>query len=545
MNKSRGAMTILTIFTGLIAIGAFAAMGLGQMMWQKQELQRIADMAATTAASQLGNGPTFTEAYQVATQNGSKTGEVVLKCTNGVSSAAVDCATASTARAEVTRTVTPFFFAGSRSILAVAEAQPTPSISGNIRSTVATVSTSQSALLNGLLNAIGGSGTNLNLTAASFDGLLNAGLNLKLLDLQTQLGAASLQTLLTTNVKLGDFLNAAVQVASGGDKTTAVATVGSIRAALNSITLPVGNLITTNIAQSDAAKATVSLGDLALTTILAGSNGRAANVNLTSGALGIAAKVYVIEAPQLFIGKKIPGTSPIAYGKTAQIKISMDISQGVTLPSLGLSGVTSVSISVLQMSLYLQAGGGDVTVNDISCKIPRSNDVTALSAHSSLATVCLTSAPNNFADNNTVPIVCGGAANVATVTASILGVPISIGVKLGTSASAPANTASINHVGTAVYTEHVTFSAAQGLSNLVSGLTINPQLTLPVVSFLLQPTLNLLATALVPALTTTITPVVAAAGAILDDVSRLLGISLNDVYITANSLDCSTTRLIR
>jgi len=44
-------MTILTVFIMLMTVGALAVLGLGQVVWEKEEVQRIADLAAKAAAS--------------------------------------------------------------------------------------------------------------------------------------------------------------------------------------------------------------------------------------------------------------------------------------------------------------------------------------------------------------------------------------------------------------------------------------------------------------------------------------------------------------
>ncbi len=71
---------VLVLGALLISVAAFTSLGLGQMMWQKREIQKIADLSAQVAASQLGNGPGFTEAYALATNNGAKTGETKIDC---------------------------------------------------------------------------------------------------------------------------------------------------------------------------------------------------------------------------------------------------------------------------------------------------------------------------------------------------------------------------------------------------------------------------------------------------------------------------------
>ncbi|KJR44089.1 hypothetical protein MCHI_000011, partial [Candidatus Magnetoovum chiemensis] len=60
-------MTILTVFIMLMTVGALAVLGLGQVVWEKEEVQRIADLAAKAAASDIGNAPQgFTAAVDYA-----------------------------------------------------------------------------------------------------------------------------------------------------------------------------------------------------------------------------------------------------------------------------------------------------------------------------------------------------------------------------------------------------------------------------------------------------------------------------------------------
>ena len=46
-------MTILTVFIVLMSIGALGVLGLGQIVWEREEVQRIADLAAKAAASDI------------------------------------------------------------------------------------------------------------------------------------------------------------------------------------------------------------------------------------------------------------------------------------------------------------------------------------------------------------------------------------------------------------------------------------------------------------------------------------------------------------
>ena len=185
-----------------------------------------------------------------------------------------------------------------------------------------------------------------------------------------------------------------------------------------------------------------------------------------------------------------------------------------------------------------------MSVTDISCKIPRSNNSVTFNATSSLANVCISSAPSNFASNNSTPITCGGSgANIATVTVTILGIQIPISVTLKTSATVASKTQTFTKTGAAPYSVLVPFSLSQGLGSTIENLTIEPVLNVPVVSFLIQPILNTVLFALKPVLVAAISPVLATVGGILDSVLSILGISLNNLYIDVNTLNCGATRL--
>ena len=295
LQRAGGGVIILTLMAIGISLAAFTGLGLAEMMWQKREVQKISDLTARQAATQLGDGPSFATAYGLATANGAKAGEVTIQCQTG-SGASISCAQASRVLVTTTRTIRPQFFGSARTITAVAQAAPSPFVAGSISSGLLSLNTQQSIILNGIVNAIGGG--KIALDAVSWQGLLLTDLKVNLLDLSTALNLAQASQLAGVNVNLGDLLNLAVSVADGASKQTAEVVVNQLRIPLNSVQVNLGEILQADVANRDAARIDLKLGDIALGAILAGAEGRAVAVPLSINGLGIDLKLYVVEPPQ-------------------------------------------------------------------------------------------------------------------------------------------------------------------------------------------------------------------------------------------------------
>ncbi|MCE2680324.1 MAG: hypothetical protein LW629_07720 [Burkholderiales bacterium] len=538
-DRQRGGILVLALFGLGIAVSCFTALGLGQMMWQKREIQKIADVAARTAASQLGDFPAFGTARELATNNGLRTSDTLtFDCpTDPANTATQACSSGSTnSRAVVLRTVKPYFFAADTVLRASATAQPSPLIVATISNSLVTLNTAQSALLNGLINAIGGG--NINLSAVSYQGLLNNTATVNVLDLSNALGLASATDLVNTTVNLGDFLNLAAGIAKGSDLSAAQVTLNALRVQLNAVTLPVGRLLKLDIGQVDAVNANINLGDLSITGILAGATGRAVNLNL--GLPNIASvKVYVTEPPQILVTRKKPGVSPVGFIRTGQIKVEVNFLQN----GLSVAGL----ITALKGGVYLQVGGAEATVNDIRCKMPRSNNQTLITTKSSLALLCLSDKPANFADTSTTPITCGAKATLAEVNVGGL---VTVQAKLLAQATGQSTGATATLTGKPPPAYTIPGSNGSALSNLVSQLVIEPEINTTgvlggLLSLTLGPVLSLVQDTLIPVVKTALSPILLTVGTLLDSILAIPGIAANSSVFEVQTLDCSSTRLIQ
>lgn len=544
MNKLRrgrqhGGILVLALFGLGIAVSCFTALGLGQMMWQKREIQKIADVAARTAASQLGDFPAFGTARELAINNGLRTSDTLtFDCpTDPANTATQACSNGSTnSRAVVLRTVRPYFFTADTVLRASATAQPSPLIVANISNSLVTLNTAQSALLNGLINAIGGG--NITVDAASFQGLLNTKATVNVLDLTNSLGLASVTDLVNTTVNLGDFLNEAAGIAKGPDLSAAQVTLSALRVPLNAVTLPLGRLLKLDIGQSDAVNANINLGDLSITGILAGATGRAVNLNL--GIPNVTAvKVNVTEPPQILLARKKPGVSPVGFVRTGQVKVEVNFAQD----GLSVAGI----ITALKGGIYLQVGGAEATVNDILCKMPRSNNQTLITTKSSLALLCLSDKPANFADTSTPPITCGAKATLAEVNVGGL---VTVQAKLLAQATGQSIGANAILPGKPPLAHPIPGSSGSALSNLVSQLVIEPEVSSSgvlggLLSLTLGPVLNAVQSTLAPAVKAALSPILLAVGTLLDSILAIPGIAANSSVFEVQTLDCSSTKLIQ
>lgn len=533
-----GAIGVLNVFVMAVAVSALGVLGIGQTVWEKQRLQNLADQVAITAARQINDAPAWAEARALATLNGLKAGDqLTIDCMiNGA--ATTNCAEAVTVRATIQRTVTPFFLASTQNMTATAEATNAPIVAAMISSNLASLDSSKSALLNGLLGTLGGGAVNL--TVADYQGLLGANVKVDLVQLALELGVASTTELLNLNLTALTLLNEGLAIGQGSatDKSKFQGALGLAGSALNRVSFKVSDILalSTNPGTVNGAMPflNVNLGELAQAALLRSVQGKSYNLNVTSGLLGVTVGLTVLQPPQIFVGRKLPFKSPISQGSTAQIALDVRAQQTLNLV---------VASAGFDIGIQLKLAGGVAQIDDVTCNMPRANNVTTMTVQPSLLDLCIASSSSNL--KTTVGnLTCGPAATVATV--SLLGIPI--GVKLGASASLRPNPTTLEIDGAAppaIRMAPVSLNTSQTLANLMSNLSLNVQLDIPLVGPLLNALLSPLINTLLATLNPLLSPLLGAVGGILDGVLALLGISLNQVTPTLLSVDCSNAVLTR
>jgi len=367
--QQQGAYTLLTVFVLLMSIGALGVLAVGHLAWEKSRIQGVADLVALTAARQMADGPAFPEAMAIAQANGIQIeDEITIVCVinNAVTA---DCPNAITARVTINRSLDGLLaFLPNQQINALAEATVAPTVVGTVASSLASVDTNQSALLNGLLTALGGGAVNL--SVAQWGALLGSDIAVDLLALSTELGVASLNELLALNVSALGLLQDALLVgdADQADKMQIQGLLSALSGPLNKTNLKVGDLLAADLSGRTDTPLNVNVGQLAQVTLLNAVKGVGYTLPVMSGLLRLDVGVNILEAPQVFVGRKTPYKDPITSARTAQVALNVRVRQPLNI------NIALVSLSALDLALQLRVAGGLAEVNDLTCRFPRANN---------------------------------------------------------------------------------------------------------------------------------------------------------------------------
>lgn len=534
--QQQGAYTLLTVFVLLMSIGALGVLAVGHLAWEKSRIQGVADLVALTAARQMADGPAFPEAMAIAQANGIQIeDEITIVCVinNAVTA---DCPNAITARVTINRSLDGLLaFLPNQQINALAEATVAPTVVGTVASSLASVDTNQSALLNGLLTALGGGAVNL--SVAQWGALLGSDIAVDLLALSTELGVASLNELLALNVSALGLLQDALLVgdADQADKMQIQGLLSALSGPLNKTNLKVGDLLAADLSGRTDTPLNVNLGQLAQVTLLNAVKGVGYTLPVMSGLLRLDVGVNILEAPQVFVGRKTPYKDPITSARTAQVALNVRVRQPLNI------NIALVSLSALDLALQLRVAGGLAEVNDLTCRFPRANNNMEMTVVPAVAEVCISQSAGNL--NTTVGgLTCGAPARILNVT--LLGL-VNAGVTLGAGASLRADPVQLSFDGVAPFQETVDLSLGQTLGGLLSNTNLNLKVDLPIVGPLIRATVNGLVSTLLVVLEPVLRPILGTVGNILDGLLQVLGVDLNNVTVDVSAMDCQSVVLTR
>lgn len=444
-----GTMALALLFT-LLSVDS------GRLYLEKRKLQSVADTAALEAANRGGQcSAGLTTANDYARQNATRNGFTVVANDNS-RGLAVTCgsvapnaanirvftadATKSDAiRVVATKTVqnsvangiwnlfrgAPIATQINMTATAVAAVAP-PAAQLTIRSSLASVDSTKSALLNMVVgNLLGGS---ISLTAVGWNGLLQTNVNLlsylDQLAIQLHVTAGDYDSLLRTSVSAAELIQAAVTVLQRNGQVVSavindVISIGAI--APNTKLLTVGDLL--NVATGTPAAAlntTVQLFQLLQTVAQLSSSKSAvsAAVQLNIPLVGsVAIQTKVIEPPQMSsIGNPVLAKAGLAtntnqiYVRTGQVRTLVSIQAPVLkavssvaslLTGLGtpvskvVKGLLSLDIPAVvggvlclvacdvtdvditqKLDIYVEAASADARVTDFSCTTPATKSLT-------------------------------------------------------------------------------------------------------------------------------------------------------------------------
>ncbi|UXA41323.1 hypothetical protein KZA81_20920 [Pseudomonas juntendi] len=349
-------MAVVTL--GLALLFMLLVIDSGRLYLEQRKLQRIADMAALEAAGQYavctGSGPQATVvARAAATRNGHAPGNpLAASCgylqtgANSLRTFTTDNNRTEAIRVDVSNTVPTSVAAGVYSLAqgtgvpltttlhahAVASSPVPPQAMLSIRTTLATVDSRQSVLLNALLGALGG---NVQLDVAGWQGIASTQLNvLRYLDqlaIDLNLKAGDYRQLLSADATATQLLQAAVKVLQqSGAAANVVTNLGKLAlGASNSTLLQLGDLLDIQNGTTQAGlDASIQLLQLVQGVIQLAVSESAATVDLPVSVLGLVngrVRLKVIE-PQQISAVGDPRTDELRV-HTAQVRamISLDL----------------------------------------------------------------------------------------------------------------------------------------------------------------------------------------------------------------------------
>lgn len=367
-KRQRGAIGLMAVLTLAMALvfGVLAVDG-GRLYMEKRELQRVADMSALEAAGQSatcnGIGPQATAlANAAAVRNGFAVGggnTLVTSCgrvTTGAASLrsfAPDANVAEAIKVVASSEVASSFALGLKRLVsgeplatttrlqaeAVAAAPLPPKAMLRLRSTLATMDTRKSQLLNALIDPLGG---RITLDAVGWQGIANT--NIDLLDFMDQLainvnvGAGHYDELLSKNIHATDLIRAAATVASRtGAAAQVVTDLGKVVVgADNSTLIKLGDILDLQNGTGAAGLDTsLKVIDLVQAAVMLAAKNSAAVAQIPLNLLGLVTgniQLKVIEPEQLS-----------AVGNPATDEIKVHTAQVHALVSLNLPVLSSIT----------------------------------------------------------------------------------------------------------------------------------------------------------------------------------------------------------
>lgn len=443
-RRERGSFAMMTVIFMTAAIAILGMIDIGNVFFQRRDMQRIADMSAmagvqrvdntcsmspgvaklsaTTNGLNVGNGDTITvscgrwdptfyagPSYYSASANPGTSGDANARQWNAV-------------QVKVTRSVPYFFLGPSRNVQASSTARATAIDVFSVGATLAQLggtscsgtpasSSANPGLVNGLLSGLLGSASGLNLSLVSYQAL--ACTNVKLADLAAAAGVGTISQLLALKLSLSQFLslvaNAAQQtsVANANLQASIGALQALVKANVNGGNVNLGGANgLLNVALADtqsAASATVNLLDLIMVGAEVANSNNAVAVNVPSvnlgGLTGTQLQVQIISPPSIGIGEG--GINPATgawrtTASTAAVGLYLVVDLGTKqLPVLGpLLQVIGVTLDV-NLPIYVQVGTGTAVLNSTQCGPTLATSSATITATPGVANVCIGTPPLN------------------------------------------------------------------------------------------------------------------------------------------------------
>ncbi|MCU7249505.1 pilus assembly protein TadG-related protein [Pseudomonas koreensis] len=412
--RQRGAIGLIAALTlGLALVLILLVVDSGRLYLEKRDLQRVADMAALEAASRggtCGAGATA-DAYARASVARNdfpipSVGRTLAVACGGLTVDAnnlrvftANAASSEAIRVVVSQSVTQSVAGGVGALFGGAgqgatvtltatavAALPPPLASLTIRSSAVTIDSSRSAVLNALYGGLVGG--NLNLSAASWNGLVNSNISLlgylDRLKVDIGLSAGGYEQVLGNSIAVSQLVQTAINVLDPNGTLGATATIvglQAIKTAVGATQVVLGNLLNVQAGtQATALAANLRAFDLiqGFLQLANKQNGLVTSQTINLGVAQVTARVQVLEPPQLSaIGdprKIMAPNNPLGanriYVKTAQVRtllsVQLPILDGIASLVSGVADLAAPLGSILSSLLHLDIKG---VLDSLTCAL--------------------------------------------------------------------------------------------------------------------------------------------------------------------------------
>lgn len=396
------AITMAVLLISLISI--LGLVEVGYLYWARRNVQKVADLAALSGAQRLktctpGNGDNAAARYN-AVHGNNFNGTLDITCGYwDPSVAGEEHFTAATAahprnsvRVVANMPATPFFgFAHFTGVgaTAIATHHGKPIASFSVGSRLLGLNTDDS-LLGPLLSGV--LGTSLGLKLLSYDGIANSNLSLLGLKNVLHLDAGTVDGVLNTEVSLGDFLDAVVQVLQQGPDTANIdiglvnQQIANIKAQLGDTDIKLGDILNVHAGTSDpdtALDVDVNVADILNAALQAANSKHAAALDISNldllGLASVKLKLAIIEPPKIGVGR--PGYNPdgtprtVAHTAQVRLKLEVEVLQGFGNNGvlLNLSPIAKVSFpggKLIEIPLNLELVPAEAWIDNLQCHVP-------------------------------------------------------------------------------------------------------------------------------------------------------------------------------
>lgn len=400
-KRQRGAIGLMAALTmGLAVLCLLLVIDSGRLYLEKRSLQRVADMAALEAATRLGQctpaKTAATYATAAATRNNftvtdntqtltTDCGTVVVGA-NNLRTFSLDATQNQAIRVVVTHAVATSIAAGISGLFPGVTAAATTTLSATavaavpppvamltLRSTLAIVDSSKSAILNALFGGLLGS--TVNLSAVGWNGLINANISLLgyLDQLKLDLGitAVGYSQVLGASVSSGQLIQTAITVLDPSGTlgaTAAIASLQALKVAVGTTSISIGDILQVKGGSETAGLNTnLQLFQLveSLVQLSNKSNGLVANQTINLGAVSLTSNIKILQPAQISaVGNPALATlNPLGpdkiYVRTAQVRALLKVNLPVAAPLGALvsavanltAPITNTLNSVLSLNL--------------------------------------------------------------------------------------------------------------------------------------------------------------------------------------------------